>query len=95
MPREVASTLPYRPVDVLAITPSQSLDGLAQTHASELPAGTYNALVGLGAFGSRGNPSGAALASYLLFEPGFIKALMALGERDAYARRDELLAFFA
>jgi NTE family protein len=29
-----------------------------------------------------------------LFEPGFVKALMALGERDAYARKDELLAFF-
>ena len=38
---------------------------------------------------------GAALASYLLFEPGFIKALIQLGEQDAYARKDELLAFCA
>ena len=94
MPRESAALMPYRPVDVLAIAPSQSLDALAQAHAGELPAATYNAMAGLGALGSRGGPSGAALASYLLFEPGFIRALMALGERDAYARKGELLAFF-
>lgn len=94
MPREIAAAMPYRPVEVLAIAPSQSLDALAQAHAGELPAATYNTLAGLGALGARGSPSGAALASYLLFEPGFVKALMTLGERDAYARKDELLAFF-
>ena len=94
MPRDMAAVMPYRPIEVLAIAPSQSLDALAQAHAAELPAATYNALAGLGALGAKGSPSGAALASYLLFEPGFIKALMALGERDAYARKDELLAFF-
>ena len=94
MPREIAALMPYRPVDVLAISPSQSLDALAQRHADELPAGAYNALAGLGALGAKGSPGGAALASYLLFEPGFVRALMALGERDAYARRDELMAFF-
>jgi NTE family protein len=94
MPREIAALMPYRPVEVLAIAPSQSLDALAQRHAGELPAGAYNALAGLGALGAKGSPGGAALASYLLFEAGFIKALMALGEHDAYARRDELMAFF-
>ncbi|MES2361521.1 MAG: patatin-like phospholipase family protein [Pseudomonadota bacterium] len=94
MPRDVAAIMPYRPVEVLAISPSQSLDALAQAHAGELPAATYNALAGLGALGDKGSPGGAALASYLLFEPGFVKALMALGEHDAYARKEELLAFF-
>ncbi len=94
LPREVAMVMPYRPVDILAISPSQSLDELAQAHAHELPAATYNALSGLGAVGSRSSPGGAAIASYLLFEPAFVKALMALGERDAYARKSELLAFF-
>jgi NTE family protein len=94
LPREVAMVMPYRPVDILAISPSQSLDQLAQAHAHELPTATYSALAGLGAVGSNGSPSGAAIASYLLFEPGFVKALMALGERDAYARKDELLGFF-
>ncbi|UUZ72085.1 patatin-like phospholipase family protein [Polaromonas sp. P1(28)-8] len=95
LPREIAALLPYRPVEVLAMAPSQSLDALAQAHASELPTGAYNALAGLGALGAKGSPGGAALASYLLFEPGFVKALMALGEQDAYARKDELLAFSA
>ena len=94
LPREIAMVMPYRPVDILAISPSQSLDALAQAHAGELPAATYNALAGLGALGEKGSPSGAAIASYLLFEPGFVKALMALGERDAYARKAELLDFF-
>ena len=94
MPREIAAIMPYRPVDVLAISPSQSLDALAQAHAHELPTGAHHALEGLGALGAKGSPGGAALASYLLFEPGFVKALMALGERDAYARAEELLAFF-
>jgi hypothetical protein len=30
-----------------------------------------------------------------LFESGFINALMQLGEQDAYARKTEVLAFFA
>ena len=94
LPREVAMVMPYRPVDILAISPSQSLDEIAQAHAHELPTATYNALSGLGAVGSKSSPSGAAIASYLLFEPGFVKALMALGERDAYARKNEILAFF-
>ena len=94
LPREVAMVMPYRPVDILAISPSQSLDELAQAHAHELPLATYNALAGLGALGSKSSPSGAAIASYLLFEPGFVKALIALGERDAHARKSELLAFF-
>lgn len=94
LPPEVAAVMPYRAVDILAMAPSQSLDALAQAYAGELPAATYNALEGLGALGSKASPGGAALASYLLFEPGFVKALMALGEQDAYARKAELLAFF-
>lgn len=90
LPREVAAVMPYRSVEVLAIQPSQSLDALAQDHAGELPQSIRNALGGLGAL--RG---GGALASYLLFEPGFIQTLVALGEQDAFARKSELLAFFA
>ena len=88
LPREVAAVLPYRNVQVLALQPSQSLDALAQAHVHELPAGVRRALGGLTARQGAG-----ALASYLLFEPGFTRALIALGERDAYARKAELLAF--
>jgi len=88
LPREVAGVLPYRSLDVLAIQPSQSLDALAQAHAHELPGSVRRALGGLGAAKGAG-----PLASYLLFEPGFVQALIALGEQDAYARKQELLAF--
>ncbi|MCJ0765929.1 patatin-like phospholipase family protein [Variovorax terrae] len=90
LPREVAAVLPYRGVEVLALQPSQSLDAIAQAHLRELPVSVRNALSGLG--GLRG---GAGLSSYLLFEPGFVQTLVALGEQDAYARKAQLLAFFA
>jgi NTE family protein len=89
LPREVAAVLPYRSIDVLAIQPSKSLDALAHTYSHELPASVRRALGGLGAL----NGNGGSLASYLLFEPGFVQALVALGEQDAYARKEELLAF--
>jgi NTE family protein len=91
LPRELVADLPYRSVEILSIQPSQSLDALAQTHARELPAGARRALGGLGAI----KGGSAAMASYLLFEPGFIQVLMALGAQDADARKGELLAFFA
>ena len=97
LPPDLAAALPYRPVRVMAIQPSQSLDELAQKHINELPAATRNTLVGLGALDTERGAAGsaAALASYLLFEPGFVQALITLGEHDAWRRRDELQAFFA
>lgn len=91
MPRETSSALPYRSVDVLSIRPSQSLDNLAQDHLGELPVATRHALGGLGIL----KGGGGTLASYLLFEPGFVQALISLGESDAWARKEELRAFFA
>lgn len=90
LPRELAAVLPYHAIDVLAIQPSESLDALARAHLRQLPAGVRHALGGLGAL----RAGAAGLASYLLFEPAFVQALVALGERDAYARKAELLAFF-
>jgi NTE family protein len=90
LPREIAGVLPYRSVEVMALQPTQSLDALAQAHAHELPGAVRRALGGLGAL----KGGGGVIASYLLFEPGFVQKLVALGERDAYARKDELLAFF-
>jgi NTE family protein len=90
LPREVAASLSYRSVDVLAIQPSHSLDALAQSQIIELPEATRHALGGLGVL----KGGGGALASYLLFEPGFVQSLIAMGESDAFARKKELLAFF-
>jgi len=89
LPREIAAVLPYRAIDVLALQPSEPLDALARAHVKLLPAGIQRALNGLG-----GLVEGTDLASYLLFEPAFVNALVALGERDAYAQKDRLLSFF-
>jgi len=90
LPREVAALLPYQAIDVLAIQPSESLDELAREHLRLLPASVRRALGGLGAL----HDGAGGLASYLLFEPAFVQALVGLGERDAYARKAELFAFF-
>lgn len=89
LPEQVRTKLPFRSVEVLALQPSASLDALAQEHAPTLPKPIVRVLEGLGAL--RG--SGAGLASYLLFEPGFTRALMALGQADVHARADEILSF--
>ena len=89
LPPELAAVLPYRPVQVFAMQPSQSLDALALAHAAELPHATRQSLGGL-----ISGSGGASLASYLLFEPGFIEALVRLGQRDAYARAAEIIEFF-
>ncbi len=90
LPPDLREGLGYKPVQVLHISPSQSLDAMAVSHLAHLPQGVRHVLTGLGAKGS----AGAALASYLLFEPAFIQALMRLGEHDAMAHKAELLAFF-
>ena len=89
LPPSVASVLPYRPIRVFAMQPSQSLDALALKHAQDMPLATRKALGGL-----ISDAGGASLASYLLFEPDFINALIGLGQRDAYSRAAELLEFF-
>ncbi len=88
LPPRAAGALPYRPVEVLALHPSQSLDAVAAEHLELLPDATRRALGGTAAL-SKGGP----LASYLLFEPAFVQALIKLGEQDAYARKTELLTF--
>lgn len=87
LPADAAAAMAYRPLDVLSIAPTCSLDALAQRHTHELPLVLRQALAALGVL----KGSGGALASYLLFEPGFINALIALGESDALAKRRELL----
>jgi NTE family protein len=88
--KSVREALPFKQVQVLSLQPSASLDGLAQAHVHELPSDLYRVLDGLGAL----TGGGAALSSYLLFEPGFVQALMQLGAADVMARRNEFLAFF-
>ncbi len=91
IPPDMAGVLPYRPVSILSLQPSQSLDALALQHLRALPAPAYRLLKVLGGT----QEAGAALASYLLFEPPFVQALLALGRSDALARRGDIEQFFA
>ena len=93
-----------RPIETLVISPSQRLDDIAVRHVRELPTPVRALLGALGvvprAAGRRARPGagvarGAALASYLLFEQGYTRELMALGMADVLARREEVLRFIA
>ncbi len=97
LPQELASALPYRPVEVLSLQPSFSLDELTRKHIASLPKATRNTLIGLGALDTRkgAQTNASSLASYLMFEPPFVSALLELGEHDAWRRQAELRAFFA
>ena len=71
------------------LAPSRDLGGLALQYVNTLPGAVRAVLRGFGS--TQG--TGANLTSYLLFDRGFCRALMALGYADAMARRDELAAF--
>ena len=81
--------LPLRQIKVLVISPSQPIERMVVRHVHELPWTVRFLLRGIGAM----NRNGSNLASYLLFEAGYCKALIDLGYQDTMARRTELLEF--
>ncbi len=91
IPREDRSkyNMQLREVDVLVITPSEDIDRIAAQYAHELPRSIRYLLRGLGA----ARTGGSTLTSYLLFEPAYCRALIALGYKDTMARREEILRF--
>ena len=89
--RLVERKVPMWHVQLVAIAPSTPLEDIALAHVGELPRALRMLLGSLG--GTRAGGSG--LLSYLLFEKGFTRALIEAGRKDAEARRDDLLAFFA
>ena len=76
---------------VLVIAPSERLDTLAAKHVKSLPWPVRMLLRGIGAM----NRKGSALASYLLFEQDYTRALIDLGYADTMARREEVMRFLA
>lgn len=81
--------LPWRPIDLMVVQPTERLDTLAATLLGELPWAVRALLRGIGVR----NDVGGALLSYLMFEAAYTRRLIDLGYRDAMAQRGELSVF--
>ena len=79
-----------RPVKVLFISPSHPIERIAARFVHELPPMVRFVLRPTGAM----NRAGSNLASYLLFEETFCRALIDLGYQDTTARAAEVRTFF-
>jgi NTE family protein len=71
------------------MTPTQDVNEIARRHARELPRALRALLRTLGANTS----ASSMLLSYLLFERGFTRELIALGYADTQARAGEIREF--
>jgi len=90
IPPEAAKDYQLRPIKVLFITPSHPLERIAARFLHELPKTVRFLLRPTGAL----NRSGSNLASYLLFEESFCRALIDLGYQDTQRREAEVRDFF-
>jgi NTE family protein len=77
-------------VDVMSVTPTKAFDKIAAAHCDSLPLMVRFLFKVLGATHEGG---GASLASYLMFEQGFIQEMIACGYSDAMAQRDAIEKF--
>ena len=78
-----------RHTDAFIMLPSRDLRAIAARHINEMPRPVRLLMSGLGAL----NYGGSQLLSYLLFESGYTRELIALGYEDAMNRRQELQSF--
>ncbi|CAN7599314.1 patatin-like phospholipase family protein [Variovorax sp. LjRoot175] len=83
-----------RLVELLLISPSERIDAIAARHVGALPGAVRRLFGGRDALSGHNEVKGAALASYLLFDQGFTRELMALGRADTLKQRDEVRRFF-
>lgn len=80
-----------RKIDALVLTPSKDVNEIARRHAKELPR-SLRAMLRI--FGANSSASGLLL-SYLLFERGFTREMIALGYEDAQRRSQEIREFLS
>lgn len=80
-----------RHTEALIMLPSRDVRDIALRHVAEMPRSIRLLLRGLGAL----NYGGRQLLSYLLFESGYTRELIALGYADAMARREQIQSFLA
>ena len=74
---------------MFVLPPSQPIERIAARYVQQFPRTVRFLLRAVGAM----NRNGSNLASYLLFEAAFTKALIDLGYDDTMARGEEVLAF--
>ena len=86
-PEALAKT-PLKVIETLMLSPSRDLRDIAQDHAREMPVVVRHLLRSVGSWGSDGR-----LLSYLLFEPGYVGALLDLGYGDTMDKADDIRAF--
>ena len=89
LPESVCAQADIKHVDVLVVSPSQTIEKIAERYAAELPWTIRLLLRMVGAMPH----GGGILLSYLLSEGKFCRALIDLGYQDALKRRDEILRF--
>jgi NTE family protein len=84
----------HAPVHALAVRPSQDLGALAGEHLRRLSwVGGSPVVHGLLKLVDTGEGTGSDLASYVLFDHGYTRELLALGRADAERQADALLSF--
>lgn len=85
-----ASGVTLRRVDVMVSCPNEPLEAMAHRHVVNLPTPIRFLMRSIGAM----RKGGAALASYLLFDQHYCRALIDMGYHDTIARREEIKLFF-
>lgn len=91
VPLPTRAQLPWRPIDLLVIEPSRSLEALAVGAVAELPGPVRSSLSRL----ADRDAGGQLLASHLVFEPGYLEKLIELGYKDTLARSGKISQFLS
>lgn len=89
--RALARQTTLKQIEFFMLNPSQSLESIALKHLSAFPPVLRFLLSGTG--GTHGR--GAVLATYLLFEPGYIRELITLGLHDTLQQKEQIKQFLA